>query len=181
MKQPYVIFLAIISVFITAAWAHAPDDMLANMTYVVGDECHSQKVTLVEGKYRYPDKHPLLCVYYEGEFVYGDFNNDGLQDAAVVIYDSGGGSGYSTNLAFLINDGSQLVHKSSYDLGYRPDIILLSAERGNVIIDMMVYNESTWAEGIKDQVKATYEYTEPTAWGPSLGYPTFAFTYENKK
>jgi len=150
--------------------AHTSDDELANMAYVVGDETHSQKVTLVEGKYRYPDEHPLLCVYYEGEFVYGDFNSDGLQDAAVVIYDSGGGSGYSTNLAFLINDGTQLIHKSSYDLGYRPDIIFLSEEDGKVVIDMRVYDENTWAEGIKKRAKVVYEYVGPTAWGPSLGY-----------
>lgn len=151
--------------------AHAPDDVLANMSYVVGDEIYSQKVTLVEGKYRYPDEHPLLCVYYEGEFVYGDFNKDGLQDAAVIIYDGGGGSGYSTNLAFLINNGAQLVHRSSYDLGYRPEIISLSEEDGEVVIDMQVYNEDTWAEGIRNRIKTSYRYKEPTIWGPSRGYP----------
>jgi len=144
-----VIYLVVCSIFIPQVYAHAPDDALANMAYVVGDETHSQKVILVEGKYRYPDEHPLLYVYYEGKFVYGDFNRDGLQDAAVVIYDSGGGSGYSTNLAFLINDGTQLVHKSTHDLGYRPDIIFLNEEDGRVIIDMRVYDENTWAEGIK--------------------------------
>jgi len=138
------------------------------MTYIIGDEDRSEKVTLVNGKHRDHPRHPLLCVYYEGEFVYGHFNSDRLKDAAVIIYDSGGGSGYSINLAFLINDGTQLVHKSSYDLGYRPDIISLNEQQGKVVIDMRIYNESTWAEGIKDRVKVTYEYTGPTEWGPEL-------------
>jgi len=172
MRQLYIIIcLAVYCIFIPQIYAQAPDNELANMTCVVGDETHSQKVTLAEGKYRYPNEHPLLCVYYEGEFVYGDFNGDGLQDAAVVIYDSGGGSGYSTNLAFLINDGTQLVHKSSYDLGYRPDIIFLDEEDGKVVIDMCAYDENTWGEGIKKRKKVTYGYTGPSVWGPRLGYP----------
>ena len=172
MGQLYIILCLVLScTFISETQAHAPDDMFANMTYVIGDENRSQKVRLVNGKYRYPDRHPLLCVYYEGYFVYGDFNSDELLDAAVIIYDSGGGSGYSLSLAFLINDGSQLVHKSSYDLGYRPDIICLSEEQGKVVIYMRVYDENTWAEGIMKRTKVTYEYTGPIAWGSSLGYP----------
>ncbi|MFC1806888.1 hypothetical protein ACFL0T_00770 [Candidatus Omnitrophota bacterium] len=151
--------------------AHAPDAELANMTYMIGDENHSQKVTLLEGKYRYPDEHPLLCVYYEGEFIYGDFNKDELLDAAVIIRDSGGGSGYSTNLAFLINDGTELVHKSSYDLGYRPGIIFLNEKEGKVIVDMYVNDKDTRVEGIRKREQVVFEYAGPTSWGTDLGYP----------
>jgi len=172
MKQVYIIFCLILGgVFIAECQPSSPDDIFCNMSYIVDYGNGSQKVRLVNGKYRYPDRHPLLCVYYEGEFVYGDFNSDELKDAAVIIYDSGGGSGYSINLAFLINDGTQLVHKSSYDLGYRPDIISLAEQQGKVVIDMRVYNESTWAEGKMDRVEVTYEYAGPSVWGPDMGLP----------
>ena len=172
MRQLFIIlYLVLVHFSIPEALAHCPDDELANMTYIIGDENHSQMVRLVDGKYRYPVEHPLLCVYYEGKFVYGDFNNDELLDAAVVIYDSGGGSGYSLNLAFLINDGVQLVHKSSYYLGYKADVIHLDEEDGKVVVHMWIYDEDTWAEGIMKRAQVTYEYTGPTEWGADLGYP----------
>ncbi len=137
------------------------------MTYIIGDEDRSEKVTLVDGKYREHPKHPLLCVYYEeGDFVYGDFNSDGLKDAAVIITDSGGGSASWLNLAFLINDGERLVHRSSYCLGYKPDIISLVEQDGKVIVEMFVRDEATWAAGLMKHVKNTYEYSGPTKWGP---------------
>lgn len=164
MKQVYIIFhLILCSVFVPECLAHTPDETFGNMTYMVGDEHYSVKVTLADGQYR----DPLLCVYYEeGGYVHGDFNNDGMEDAAVVITDSGGGSANWLNLAFLINDGENLVHRSSYCLGYKPNIISLAEEHDKVVIDMMIRDESTWAEGVMKRVRNVYEYSGPQVWGP---------------
>ncbi len=162
------------AIFASECMANSPDEIFGNMTYIIGDKERSQEVTLVDGKYRDTPKHPLLCVYYGGDFVYGDFNNDGLRDAAVVITESGGGSANWLSLAFLINDGEKLIHRSSYDLGYKPDIVSLTEEDGKVVVDMLVRDENTWAEGIMKPVKNIYEYTGPTAWGQDPLFPSLA-------
>lgn len=156
MRKTYIVFcFLLLSAFAVEVYPETPDDIFGNMTYIIGDEDCSEKVTLVNGAYR----DIMLCVYYEeGDYVYGDFNNDGLRDAAVIITDSGGGSADWLNLAFLINDGERLIHESSYCLGYKPNIISLTEERGKVVVDMMVRDEKTWAEGIMKRVKNVYEY-----------------------
>ena len=167
MKQVYIIFCLILcGVFVPECLCSSPDDIFGNLTYIIGDEDSSERVTLLNGKYRDTPKHPLLCVYYEeGDFVYGDFNSDGLEDAAVVLYDSGGGSGYFLSLAFLINDGTKLVHKSSYNLGYKVDIISLVEQHGKVRVDMLVRDKREGSGGFSKEVRNIYEYLGPTEWG----------------
>jgi hypothetical protein len=132
-----------------------------NMTYVVGEEPRLyQRVQLTDGQYG----DSLLCVYYDGQFVYGDFNRDGLQDAAVVLDESGCGSGYSLFLAFLINDGTQLVHRSSCYLGDVEDVVSLKACDGKVVVTMLVNNRDDWARHPVKRVRKTYEYVGPTQW-----------------
>ena len=159
MKQKayFILFLA----FVSDCRAENLNEVFANMTYRIGNEYFSQRAPLVDGKY----EQPYFYVYYEDKFVCGDFNNDGLKDAAVIIAESGGGSGYYRLLAFLINDGTQFVHKASHYLGDRVVINSLKEERGKVVVDMLVRDESTWAEGILKRVKAICEYSRPQVWG----------------
>lgn len=138
--------------------------MFGNITYRIGDEFSSQRIELVNGQYR----DPVLCVYYDGDFVYGDFNRDGLEDAAVVISDSGGGSGYSLILAFLINDGKKLVHESSYDLGYKSHVTFLAEWQGEVVVDTLVPDKREGSGGFPIHVRKTYAYVGPAKWGPPL-------------
>lgn len=109
-------------------------EVFGNMTYLVEVGDGLKPVTLVDGEYR----SPTLCVYYEGQAVRGDFNRDGLEDAAVVLYDSGCGSGYSLNLAFLMHDGDKLVHECSCPLGSKVEVTALTAHDDAVIVEMLV-------------------------------------------
>lgn len=53
MRQVYIVFYLILcSVFVTECQASSPDDIFGNMSYIIGDEDRSEKVTLVNGKYR---------------------------------------------------------------------------------------------------------------------------------
>lgn len=140
------------------------DILFGNRAYRIGDEVSSQEIDLVDGKYR----DPLLCVYYEGDFVYGDFNRDGLEDAAVVISESGGGSGYSLSLTFLINDGKKLVHESSCDLGYKSHVTFLTEWQGEVVVDTLVPDRREGSGGFPIHVRKTYAYVGPAPWGPPL-------------
>lgn len=166
MKRVCAIFYFILflcGIFVSVSYSQTQEDILfGNMTYLIGDENSSEKVTLVNGEYR----DPLLCVYYDGDFVYGDFNRDGLEDAAVVISDSGGGSGYSLSLAFLINDERELIHASSYDLGYKSHVTFLAEWQGEVVVDTLVPDRREGSGGFPIHVRKKYAYVGPAKWGP---------------
>ena len=95
-----------------------------NMTYLTTYPNIAEKVTLVNGWYKWSERSKegffsYYGLYYEGHYVYGDFNRDGLNDAAAVISEGEGGSGDFRALAFLIHDGTRLVHRQSVALGDR--------------------------------------------------------------
>jgi len=143
--------------------ADTADQIFANMDYMLGSEYGSQKITLVNGKYAEPR---VRYVTYSGHYVYGDFNDDGVQDAAVILIDSGGGSATWYDLVFLIKKGDKFVHKKSVYLGDRVEINSLMEKDGKVIVNMFIRDEENWAYGMMKQVKNVYEYAEPMAWGP---------------
>jgi len=155
----FVVFFA----FVSDCGSDDMEEIFANMTYIIGNEYGSQRVSLIDGKYKEPY---LLYVYYEDKFVCGDFNNDGLEDAAVIIGEGGGGSGYWRLLAFLINDGSQFVHKASQEFGDGVIINSLEEQQGKVIIDMFVHRRGDCRGGPTKRVRRVYGYSGPQAWGP---------------
>lgn len=63
--------------------------IFGNATYGMGLAYAPQEATLVRGVH----DEPYLYVEYAYRYAYGDFNGDGLKDAAVIVTDSGGGTG----------------------------------------------------------------------------------------
>ena len=73
--------------------------MFGNMTYFIGEN-KGEPITLKNGK---SFKRYCWDVFYDDRYVLGDFNNDGLKDAAVIIVvNPGGGNINDYKLAFLI-------------------------------------------------------------------------------
>ncbi len=165
----FVVFcLVFSSAFVSDGHAESPDELFGNMTYMIGNEHYADRVTLTGGQCEVPR---YIYVYYEDKYVYGDFNNDGLRDAAVIIAESGGGSGHFRELAFLINDGTKFVHEASCYLGDRVIIDSLKEQKSKVVIEMLVRDEERWAYGVMKRVKNTYEYSGPQAWGKGMDLP----------
>ena len=124
----------------------------------------AEKVTLANG-YRVVWNGRLhISLTYEGQYVYGDFNHDGLEDAAVLIMENEGGSGCFRSLAFLMNDGTKLVHQKSGYLGDRVIINSLKERNGNVVVDMFIHKETNCRAGPTKRVKKVYEYGGPEVW-----------------
>lgn len=132
-------------------------EMFGNMTYYVGNEPSAESVTLVGSSYH----STFLNVFYDDKFVYGDFNHDGLKDAAVILEKNSGGSAYVLTLNFLINDGKKLVHKASRRLEGAIEINRMSLKNGRVYIDMDVRQGEGYAEHPSRRVKKFYEYADP--------------------
>ena len=85
----------------------AANRVFGNMTYLTGYPDWFERVHLANGRYSWSEKSSdglfsLYQLYYEGHYVYGDFNHDGLKDAVVIISEGEGGSGDFRALAFLL-------------------------------------------------------------------------------
>ena len=135
--------------------------IFGNMTYFAGNEHFAEPATLINGEYQ----APFLRVYYDNRFVYGDFNHDGLRDAAVITVVNTGGNADWYTLNFLINDGKILVHRASRDLDDRAIINSMRQKNGKVFIDMYVHQPGDSMGGPTKHVRNIYEYTGPDVFG----------------
>lgn len=148
--------------------------LFGNMTYLTTSPYIVEKVTLVDG-YRLTKEDRLHhAMHYERRYVYGDFNRDGLKDAAVVIAQNESATEHCLELAFLMNDGKQLVHRVSHYLGDRVIVNSVKERDSKVIIDMFVHQEGDSMAGPTKRVRNAYDYLNPDpyllptayAWAP---------------
>ena len=89
--------------------------IFGNMTYHIDDAPDQKDITLLNGAYAGWE----LSVRYGERYVYGDFNHDELQDAAVMIVENTGGNQDWYTLAFLMNNGERLIHHATIYLDQR--------------------------------------------------------------
>ena len=101
---------------------------------------------------------------YESQYVYGNFNHDGLKDAAVIYTENSGGNADWYTLAFLINDGQKLVHRASGVLDDRAVINSIRQQNGKVIVDLFVHQDDDCMGGPTKHVKNIFEYCENKRW-----------------
>jgi len=105
-------------------------------------DAFKEKVQLVDGRYErsYPEGvSELYVVMSDDKFVFGDLDNDGLEDVAVIAYWSGGGSGTWRELTVLKNEMGHPLFITSKDLGDRTIINSLTIDSGVITIDMTVH------------------------------------------
>ena len=131
--------------------------LFGNMTYYVGNEYGADAAKLVDGEH----EERFLNVYYDNRYVYDDFNHDGLKDAAVItIENTGGNSGWHM-LNFLINDGKELVHRSSEELDESARVNSMRQKNSKVIVDMYVHQEGDCRNWPTKRVRNVYQYSGP--------------------
>ena len=129
-------------------------NILGNMTYYVSQPLFTDKAELINGKHH----EEFLSAWLENQYVYGDFNHDGLKDAAVILVENYGGNADSYILAFLINDGKRLMHKSSIFLETWAIINSVKERSGEVLVDMYVHQEGDCNAGPSKRVREVYKY-----------------------
>lgn len=157
MRLVHFILLLSVIFFYGCVSNRAATKNFSNMTYFVKDEGGKRKATLVDGGYGEPE----FAVDYDNRYVFGDFNHDGLRDAAVIIIESTGGSSSIYLLAFLINNGKELVHEASQDLESDAIINSMKEQNGKVLVDMFIHKEGDSKAQPTKRVKNLYGYTGP--------------------
>jgi hypothetical protein len=70
-------------------------------------------------------------------YTIADFNNDGLDDVAIIIWQTGGGSGGFSNLTIFINDNGKLKYLTSKEIGDRIEINEISYNSGVINADII--------------------------------------------
>ena len=137
--------------------------LFGNMTYMTDSPHIVKKVKLVNG---YRQARGGLLHYsmsYGGKYFYGDFNQDGLKDAVVVI-GQGEGHGWGTWLSFLVYDGKKYVHTKSGFLSRTAIINSLKIKDSRVIVDMFVLGADDCNAGPTNHVIGIFDYRRRERW-----------------
>jgi Flp pilus assembly protein TadD len=75
-------------------------------------------------------------LWMDDVFAIGNLNRDGVDDAAIVVYSTGGGSGIFFEHHLLVQNKGRFVDVRSFELGDRVIIHSLSIETGEVLVDI---------------------------------------------
>lgn len=111
-------------------------DQLKNTTYLVDGD----KIKLKNGTYQAGTiaEANYLLVKFETAAL-GDLNNDGKNDAAVIYFYNGGGSGCFVILAAMLNQDGNPVQVASEELGDRVEVKSIAIRGGKIILTMLVH------------------------------------------
>ena len=114
-------------------------DQLKNASY---DGIYDQPVTLADGYY---EGEPFdeggasrpTVTFVDGLVAYGDLNGDGMEDAAVLLAESSGGSGTFISVAAVVNQDGQPVNAGTAPVGDRPQLKSLAIQNGQIVMEIV--------------------------------------------
>jgi hypothetical protein len=112
--------------------------MLRNWTYKL--PLYKETVTLVDGKYdRAESNENLLHVAIVEPITFGDLNGDGAADAAVLLSENGGGTGFFVSVIVMLNQGGVPVQSASRLIDDRPQINGMTILGGRIAVDAVIH------------------------------------------
>jgi hypothetical protein len=122
----------------TAAVAPLTAGMLRNGTYVLPET--GETVTLADGKYdRATSDEDILHVALVNPIAFGDLNGDGAEDAAIVLSENTGGTGFFMNVVAVLNQGGAPVQSASRFLDDRAQLNGMVIAGGRITVDAVIH------------------------------------------
>lgn len=116
---------------------------LKNAEYYIPS--YRETVQLENGSYFRPwspgSATGLEVKLFDDKIAFGDLNGDGKEDAAVIVYSSGGGSGSFRDLAIVINQADESLSPAPQFLGDRVKINSITVQSGIITLDMIIHGE----------------------------------------
>jgi len=100
------------------------------------------KEQLNNGIYReriLPDSATKLVIRLGDRIAFGDLNNDGIDDAAVILITDGGGSGTFHDLVVLTDCNGTPKHVATASLGDRVRVQSLVIQSGHILLEMITH------------------------------------------
>jgi heat shock protein HslJ/membrane-bound inhibitor of C-type lysozyme len=115
------------------------EEQLRNATY---SGIYTESVTLTDGLY---EGEPFVeggvarprVEFIDGSPVFGDLNGDGVDDAAVLLVESSGGSGVFTYVGAQLNQDGEPVDAGTVWLGDRTQVATFAIANGEVVVDIV--------------------------------------------
>ena len=111
-------------------------DMLKNGTYHA--PVYDQTVTLVNGAYSNGSSTDPYSVQMLDTVAYGDLNGDGIDDAAIILVENGGGSGEFESVVAVLDAGGAPSPAGQAQLGDRVKINSMTISSGTIALEMLV-------------------------------------------
>ncbi|MBN1439018.1 MAG: hypothetical protein JW929_06360 [Anaerolineales bacterium] len=113
-------------------------EMLRNGTYVLPES--GETVTLVDGRYdRAESMENILHVSLMDPIAFGDLNGDGAEDAAIVLSENMGGTGFFMNVVAVLNQGGAPVQSGSRFLDDRAQLNGMVIIGGRIVVDAVIH------------------------------------------
>lgn len=101
---------------------------------------YQERVTLSAGSYQRDDPADTLRVTLIEPVSFGDLNSDGVEDAAVLLAENGGGTGTFISLIVLLNHNGQPVQTAAVLIDDRPLITSLAINAGRVQVEATLHD-----------------------------------------
>ena len=124
----------------TLTAARLTSEQLKNAEYHLPE--YTRTVKLVNGSYESGSGADYISAILVGPIAFGDLNGDGLEDAAVLLAENGGGSGVFVSVVAMLNQDGQPVQSGSVLVDDRPKIDNLSIENGQIVVTATVHGPS---------------------------------------
>ncbi len=114
-------------------------DMLRNGTYALPES--KETVTLTDGKYdRAESNDNILHVTLMDPIAFGDLNGDGVEDAAIVLSENMGGTGFFMSVVAILNSGGAPMQGPSRYLDDRAQLIgMVIVVGGRIVVDAVIH------------------------------------------
>jgi len=120
-------------------------ELLENTEYYFA--LYDKKARLTDGQYgeeEIVDEDGFTYIFSAGiasdKVAFGDLDNNGKEDAAVIIYSAGGASGLFYELAVVINENGSPYHLTSEYLGDRIRINSINIREDIITLDMIIHD-----------------------------------------
>lgn len=136
-KKIYIVLIILLVVigiffFLDKESIHVSD--FKNCTYHINE----QEIILVDGYSEIDMGLSKIITQYYGNEVSGDFNNDGLNDTALILTQDGGGSGTFFYLVAALGNNNTCIGTNGVFLGDRISIQSIEIKEGRIIVN---YND----------------------------------------
>ncbi|MDD5739036.1 MAG: hypothetical protein PHY72_03925 [Candidatus Pacebacteria bacterium] len=118
-------------------------DVLKNIEYCPYIDFGGKCIKLVNGIYQTKPSSIEYTKIEDNYTAYGDLNNDGQEDATIVIVEYGGGTGFFRTLVAVLNQNGKAFVVAMQYLGDRTAINSITITSGIITIDMTPWGGGT--------------------------------------
>jgi hypothetical protein len=117
-------------------------EQLRNAEVEISATDDHRMVQLADGRFEQgsdPAAGDYVSVSMGQQVAFGDLNNDGAQDAAIILGENYGGTGSFVSVVAMLNQGGQPVFAAAALIDDRPMVNALDIQNGEILVDAVIH------------------------------------------